>query len=184
MSDNENDKAISNASKLCLSCSLCCHGIMEKAAVLEPCELEMAKELKLDYYMAEDGIYKFNLPCRLINGTTCTVYSSRHPNVCKEFQCILLDMLLNNEVSLEASIKTIQRIKKYINLIKEKIPNDGSKSFMAVVEDYWDLGEDLNEELLPAIAAFRYLMFRYIMNPSKPYCIDKLFFLQHSIKDK
>jgi hypothetical protein len=86
---------------------------MEKAAVLEPNEIELAKELKLEYFMTSDGIHKFRLLCPLVNEDVCTVYNNRHPSVCTEFQCLLLDQLLNDEISLEASLKIIHKIKKY-----------------------------------------------------------------------
>ena len=127
-------------------------------------------------FMNSDDIHKFHLPCPLIEGNVCSVYMSPHPNVCKEFQCILLDQLLSGEINLEASLKIIVKIKKYINLINENVSFiDSSKSFMALIQDCWDLQQHLNEELLFDISACRYLLFRYIMSPSKPYSIDKLF---------
>jgi hypothetical protein len=94
-----------------------------------------------------------------------------------------LDQLLNDEISLEASLKIIHKIKKYTNLIKEKISFiDRSKSFLDLIQDCWDSQQDLNEELFFDIAACRYLIFRYIMSPSKPYSIDRLFFPQYSFK--
>jgi hypothetical protein len=183
MSDIETDESISRGSQLCLSCGLCCQGLMEKAAVLEPNEIELAKELKLEYFMTIDGIYKFHLPCPLVSENVCTVYGNRHPSVCTEFQCLLLDQLLNDEISLEASLKIIHKIKKYTNSIKEKISFiDRSKSFLDLIQDCWDSQQDLNEELFFDIAACRYLIFRYIMSPSKPYSIDRLFFPQYSFE--
>jgi len=134
MSDIETAESILKGSQLCLSCGLCCLGVMEKAAVLEPNEIELAKELKLECFIAGDGIYKFHLLCPLVNENVCTVYNNRHPSVCSEFQCLLLDQLLNDEISLEASLIIIHKIKKYINLIKEKISFiNKSKSFMDTV---------------------------------------------------
>ena len=134
MSDIETAESILKGSQLCLSCGLCCQGVMEKAAVLEPNEIELAKELKLECFIAGDGIYKFHLLCPLVNENVCTVYNNRHPSVCSEFQCLLLDQLLNDEISLEASLIIIHKIKKYINLIKEKISFiNKSKSFMDTV---------------------------------------------------
>jgi hypothetical protein len=149
---------------------------MEKAAVLEPEEVELARVLNLKHFVTDEGIHKFHLPCPLIEGNVCSVYNSSHPNVCKEFQCILLDQLLNDEISLEASLKIITKIKKYINQINENVSFiDSSKSFLALIQDWWDLQQHLNEELLFDISACRYLLFRYVMSPSKPYSIDKLF---------
>jgi len=76
MSDIETDESISIGSQLCLSCGLCCQGVMEKAAVLEPNEIELAKELKLEYFMTSDGIHKFRLLCPLVNEDVCTVYNT------------------------------------------------------------------------------------------------------------
>jgi Fe-S-cluster containining protein len=176
MSDIVTDERLGEGSELCISCGLCCQGIMEKAAVLEPDEVKLARDLGLKLFTSSDGINKFHLPCPLIEGNVCSVYDSPHPNVCKEFQCILLDQLLSGEISLEASLKIILKIKKYINLINENVSFiDSSKSFMALIQDCWDLQQHLNEELLFDISACRYLLFRYIMSPSKPYSIDKLF---------
>jgi Fe-S-cluster containining protein len=183
MSDIETPESISKGSQLCMSCGLCCQGIMEKAAVLEPNEIELARELNLECFMADDGIYKFHLPCPLVKENICTVYDNSHPRVCSEFQCLLLDQLLSDEISLEASFIIIHKIKKYINLIKEKISFiDKSKSFMDTVQDCWDSQQDLNRELFFDIAACRYLIFRHIMSPSKPYSIDRLFFPQYSFE--
>ena len=176
MSDIVTDGRLGEGSELCISCGLCCQGIMEKAAVLEQDEVELAEELNLKPFVTVEGIHKFHLPCPLIKGNVCSVYNSPHPNVCKEFQCILLDQLLSGEISLEASLKVISKIKKYINLINENVSFiDSSKSFLAHIQDCWDLQQHLNEELLFDISACRYLLFRYIMSPSKPYSIDKLF---------
>jgi len=183
MSDIETAESILKGSQLCLRCGLCCQGVMEKAAVLEPNEIELANELKLEYFMTSDGIYKFHLPCPLVNENVCTVYDNRHPSVCSEFQCLLLDQLLNDEISLEASLIIVHKIKKYINLIKEKTSSiDKSKSFMDTVQECWDSQQDLNEELFFDLAACRYLIFRHIMSPSKPYSIDRLFFHQSSFE--
>ena len=176
MSEIVTDERLKEGSELCISCGLCCQGILERAAVLEPVEVELASDLGLKRFVTSDGINKFHLPCPLIEGNVCSVYMSPHPNVCSEFQCILLDQLLSGEISLEASLKIILKIKKYINLINENVSFiDSSKSFMALIKDCWDLQEHLNEELLFDISACRYLLFRYIMSPSKPYSIDKLF---------
>ena len=176
MSDIVTDERLREGSELCTSCGLCCQGIMEKAAVLEPDEVKLARDLGLKLFTSSDGINKFHLPCPLIEGNFCSVYMSPHPNVCKEFQCILLDQLLSGEISLEASLKIITKIKKYINLIDEKVSFiDSSKPFLALIQDCWDLQQHLNEELLFDISACRYLLFRYIMSPSKPYRIDRLF---------
>ena len=176
MSDIVTDERLRDGSELCTSCGLCCQGILEKAAVLEPDEVKLARDLGLKLFTSSDGINKFHLPCPLIEGNVCSVYMSPHPNVCKEFQCILLDPLLSGEISLEASLKIITKIKKYINLTNEKVSFiDSFKSFLALIQDCWDLQQYLNEELLVDISACRYLLFRYIMSPSKPYSIDKLF---------
>jgi Fe-S-cluster containining protein len=176
MSDIVTYERLGECSELCISCGLCCQGIMERAAVLEPDEVELAEELNLKPFLTGEGIHKFHLPCPLIEGNVCSVYNSPHPNVCKEFQCILLDQLLSGEISLEASLKIISKIKKYINLINENVSFiDSSRSFLALIQDCWDLQQHLNEELLFDISACRYLLFRYIMSPSKPYSIDKLF---------
>ena len=176
MSEIVTDERLKEGSELCISCGLCCQGILERAAVLEPVEVELASDLGLKRFVTSDGINKFHLPCPLIEGNVCSVYMSPHPNVCSEFQCILLDQLLSGEISLEASLKIITKIKKYINLINEKVSFiDSSKSFLALIQDCWDLQQYLNEELLFDISACRYLLFRYIMSPSKPYSIDKLF---------
>jgi Fe-S-cluster containining protein len=183
MSDNVTDERLIDGSGLCTSCGLCCQGILEKAAVLESVEVELAKELNLKPFVTDEGIHKFHLPCPLIQGNVCSVYNGPHPNVCKEFQCVLLDQLLSGEMSLEASLKIILKIKKYINLINEKVSFiDSSKSFLALIQDCWDLQQCLNEELLFDISACRYLVFRYIMSPSKPYSIDKLFLSPCSYK--
>ena len=121
MSEIVTEERLLEGSELCLSCGLCCQGIMERAAFLESEEVERVRELNLEFYKTDDGIYKFHLPCPLIQGNVCSVYSGRHPNVCTEFQCILLEQLLNNEISLEAGMKIIYKIKKYMNQIKEKI---------------------------------------------------------------
>ena len=176
MSEIVTDERLKEGSELCISCGLCCQGILERAAALEPVEVELASDLGLKRFVTSDGINKFHLPCPLIEGNVCSVYMSPYPNVCSEFQCILLDQLLSGEISLEASLKIILKIKKYINLINENVSFiDSSKSFMALIQDCWDLQQHLNEELLFDISACRYLLFRYIMSPSKPYSIDKLF---------
>jgi len=57
MSDIVTDERLGEGSELCTSCGLCCQGILEKAAVLEPGEVELARELDLKPFVTGGGMW-------------------------------------------------------------------------------------------------------------------------------
>src|SRR5262245_46751393 len=88
------------SANICLSCGLCCNGVIfsdvkllagEDAAELRALEIPLARCAK--EHGEADGLavsgWRFPQPCTAFDGCRCTIYNSR-PKYCREFDCLLL----------------------------------------------------------------------------------------------
>jgi hypothetical protein len=78
---------LSAGSQLCMSCGLCCMGVIHDRAALDESEIPAARRLGLQVMDGERPL--FALPCPRLEGTQCGVYSQR-PSVCQRYKCQLL----------------------------------------------------------------------------------------------
>lgn len=102
---------------LCLSCGLCCQGILHSYAGLEEEELGLAEELRLPV-IDKDDRSAFRLPCPRYRDHKCSVYPKR-PRVCGSYQCALLKGLLQGRLSFEACTTVVSEAQKLIREITE-----------------------------------------------------------------
>ncbi len=75
-------------SDLCLSCGLCCQGVLHDLVPLDEDELDRAHRLRLPVVESPLRL-AFRLPCPRLDDRRCTVYAER-PGACAAYACDLL----------------------------------------------------------------------------------------------
>jgi len=90
------------ASELCLTCGLCCRGVLHPDAILDEDEIAKANRLELTVGVNSAGNDVFALPCRHHDHdhNACTIYDDRF-HVCRRYTCDLLSLLLADGITLE-----------------------------------------------------------------------------------
>jgi Fe-S-cluster containining protein len=106
-------------SQLCTQCGLCCTGELHDRAVLEPEELEFASDLGLE--VQTEGRPAFALPCKFLQGCSCSIYSNR-PKVCARYQCQLLDDVQQANISLDAALEHVRVAKRMCEDVRTLLP--------------------------------------------------------------
>jgi uncharacterized protein len=77
--------------KLCLSCGLCCNGVIFADVKLEPedsAERLRALGLPVGAPRSATSTPRFTQPCAALEGCRCRVYADR-PKYCRQFECVL-----------------------------------------------------------------------------------------------
>jgi uncharacterized protein len=117
--------------RLCLSCGLCCNGVLFKDVELQPgdaawllrglgralgpgCEKSPAgvngpapRPVGRSESRPETGLLKFPQPCRALGeDTRCRIYQDR-PLRCREFECALFKSVVSGKLSVALARRTI-----------------------------------------------------------------------------
>ena len=144
--ENHHDLA-SKGSQLCLSCGLCCQGLLRDHAPLETGETELATQLGLPVHLEDSDSQAFSLPCPLYKDNRCSVYPKR-PRACREYQCDILKKFLQGMISFEQSIVLVKSAKQLMSAIRQRIGiGDPSKRIWEHIADFLDRqGNDKNSE--------------------------------------
>src|SRR5215472_953064 len=80
--------------QLCLSCGLCCNGVIFADVRLKPSD-DPARLRALGLPLSgqtpgsKKAVLNFNQPCAALEGCSCRIYADR-PNHCRHFECLLL----------------------------------------------------------------------------------------------
>jgi hypothetical protein len=108
---------MTESSKLCLSCGLCCDGTLIGHVQLEKEEIvDVSKVMKINQ---EQGHGFFLQPCKkYCNG--CSIYSER-PKECASFKCGLLNSFEQMEITFETTAAIIKEVKKQTASINKKL---------------------------------------------------------------
>lgn len=114
MNEKRNDEA--NSSDLCLSCGLCCKGLLFNRAVLKPDEIIMAKDVMLQYFPSGDGKFAFRLPCPLFQEERCIIYKNRF-EACRRYRCDLLKRAASGELNSADSRRMVTKIRSTMTSI-------------------------------------------------------------------
>jgi Fe-S-cluster containining protein len=93
------------AEKLCLSCGLCCNGVIFADVQLQRGD-DAAKLRSLGILKANNA-KKFPQPCAMHDGCRCTIYKDR-PRYCREFECLLLKNAQEGRVSESEAMRVIK----------------------------------------------------------------------------
>lgn len=102
---------VNSDSDLCLSCGLCCSGLLHLHALLEREEVASARALGLE--VAGEGKPVFSLPCTRFNGR-CTIYEDR-PHSCRTFRCALLQRLDSGDTSFQSATSVVSEARRLID---------------------------------------------------------------------
>lgn len=94
-----------DGSALCLSCGMCCRGLLHGRGDLEPGERGNAEASGLDVVESDNGP-AFRLPCPRFDGTACEIYAHR-PAACQGYRCRLLNDYLDGAVTLDNALAVI-----------------------------------------------------------------------------
>ena len=116
-----------DGSALCLSCGMCCRGMLHGWAALEPQERQWAVEVGLDMFDSERGP-AFRLPCTRLSGNACEIYRNR-PAHCAGYRCRLLNKSLDGQVTLDGAQAIVGEAK---NLAEEVRALAGDEPFPAL----------------------------------------------------
>ncbi len=113
------NKAV-HATDLCLTCGLCCQGVVHSHTALDTSELDLARELSFRVDTFEDGL-GFHLPCPQYQDDRCAAYQ-RRPLACVNYQCELLQRFLAGEISLEESGALIAQTEEMVDKLWSRVP--------------------------------------------------------------
>lgn len=81
-------KEINSLSDLCISCGLCCNGVLFDYAPVQVDETDRLAKLGLDMDLADATAPRFAQPCVKFKDGYCTIYDAR-PAVCRAYHCEL-----------------------------------------------------------------------------------------------
>jgi Fe-S-cluster containining protein len=102
----------SDASTLCVSCGLCCNGVLFDHAKAEPEEVPRLQAFGLEPRLVEEKL-QFGLPCRHLDCGRCTIYEDRFA-ICRSFRCSLLKRLGAGDVALREALATVGKAKAMV----------------------------------------------------------------------
>jgi Fe-S-cluster containining protein len=117
---------------LCLSCGLCCNGLLFKDLPLTEEELIPFVELKPKTEKRGSGLF-LSLPCIAWESDKgCTKYNDR-PKVCRDFKCKVLVKYENKELTYEQAMEKINFIKTE-NILEYKNGQERKKKLIDFIE--------------------------------------------------
>jgi hypothetical protein len=164
----------SNGSDLCISCGLCCRGVLHNSALVEKYEINKVRKLGLSYFKKTSDKSAFKLPCVLFIGNKCSIYYSSRPSTCVNYRCKLLKRLLNGEINISESKQVVSKTKNLVGSIESQLPiNDFSDGLWlrisAKVSQINILPYDAsNIEFMMACAKLRILLQKYFWEDKDP----------------
>jgi uncharacterized protein len=117
-------EATLSMNELCLTCGLCCVGVVQTRVPLAADELTLARELELQVAEFEEGP-GFQLPCPQYRDGRCAAYQ-RRPRACVHYQCELLQRCLQGEVTIEEALSLAIETKAMLNRLWARLPGGSS----------------------------------------------------------
>lgn len=99
---------LADSSALCVSCGLCCSGVLFADAKATPEETGRIGSFGLETFRTATGADRFRLPCHHLSAGACTIYADRF-STCRKFKCKLLKRLEAGEVALAESRDAVAR---------------------------------------------------------------------------
>jgi Fe-S-cluster containining protein len=106
----DGERTAEERSALCLSCGLCCQGILHDLVPLEEHELERAARLRLPLVDSPLRL-AFRLPCPRLEERRCTVYDER-PGTCRSYACGVLRAYGSGEIDEPTALSRIERTRE------------------------------------------------------------------------
>lgn len=106
-------------SKLCLTCGLCCQGLLHDWVKVESDESGRMERLGLSVTARSQGA-GFSLPCPCYREGRCAEYRDR-PRSCSGYQCRLLRRHLSGEVTWEEGVRRVEQVKRLMASIRGRL---------------------------------------------------------------
>ena len=132
-----NDATPQRAEDICLSCGLCCNGVIFKDVKLQTGDnFSRLRTLGLRVLPAVKR-QTFLQPCSALEGCQCRIYPER-PKHCREFQCLLLQNLRSGGVTRQDALRMIRTARRRVGQVRRLMRQLGN-----------------NEEHLPLATRFR-----------------------------
>ncbi len=142
---------LKTAEKLCLSCGLCCNGVIFADVQLQRGD-NAARLRKLG--MLKPNATKFPQPCSMHDGCRCAIYAER-PKYCQQFECLLLKNAQEGRVTESEALRVIK---------------DGREKAARVQELLAQLGD--NETTIALSKRFQSMRRKMENGPTDPEHID------------
>jgi uncharacterized protein len=139
-----------DSSQFCLTCGLCCNGVLHAYTAIHPNEVELVRTLGLEV-LPRKGALGFPQPCRLYQNQRCSNYLSR-PSSCKDYRCALLQKYLAGELKAEVAAQIIQQSNALYATLLSQLPVGHSFAQLRTALDHeGDSGQDIlgSDELRP-----------------------------------
>ena len=104
---------------LCLSCGLCCNGVIFGDVQLQP-EDDAVRLQSLGFPLTKSGNRgspKFLQPCVAHDGCQCRIYAER-PKYCCDFDCLLLKNVQASRLGIQAARRIITDARKRADQVR------------------------------------------------------------------
>jgi uncharacterized protein len=117
-------------SQLCLSCGLCCNGVIFADVKLQPVDDASrlrSQGLPVTRSRSSQSQPRFVQPCAALDGCRCRVYGDR-PQHCRQFECVLFKSVAAGRTEPAAALRIVRtahkRAAKVRTLLRELGDND------------------------------------------------------------
>ena len=114
---------VSVQTRLCLSCGLCCNGVLFGDVKLQA-EDNPALLHKLGLSIQKA---RFKQPCAALDGCRCKIYSDR-PAYCRKFECLLLKRVQAGHLDPEQALMTIKAARDQIDSVTRLLRSLGDQN--------------------------------------------------------
>jgi Fe-S-cluster containining protein len=112
------------AQSLCLSCGLCCNGVLFADVRLQAGDNpEDLRRAGLPVRVV-GGKALFAQPCAALHGCRCGIYADR-PRYCRQFECLLLKRASAGEVSYERALALISKTRAHVQKVERLLAKLG-----------------------------------------------------------
>lgn len=96
------------SSDICLSCGLCCNGVLYARVNLTPKEEALAEELALPIIEDDAGVRSVPQPCQCFVDERCSIYEQRF-GTCRTYRCALLRNVESGHVPAAEALGVIEQ---------------------------------------------------------------------------
>ncbi len=107
------------ASDLCVTCGLCCQGLLHRFVKVETDEGPLLHRLGLEVQSHEKH-QVFELPCHHLGTEGCRVYSER-PSTCRSYRCRLLEDFLGGDLDFVTARQRILRARELDSRLRREL---------------------------------------------------------------
>ena len=101
--------------KLCLSCGLCCNGVIFRDVKLRARD-DVAVLQSYGLPILGQGSGRLAQPCAALDGCRCRVYANR-PMYCQQFECGLFKGVVAGHVKLAAALRLVRNARRRVQQV-------------------------------------------------------------------